>query len=112
MEALGKLNSLSRDKRTAFLAFCASHGRHINLASIDGRDGRLRYPDFGKAECGWIDDPRDFWTRELPALGLVECEETEPKPALGMAPGSVCWRVEVSVTDEGRAAREAYWAKP
>lgn len=107
---LARLNSLDVQKQRAFLALFAGANRS-GQATISGADGQLRFPNFGKAECGWVDDPRDFYSRELPSLGLLEYSETEPRPALGMVPGSTFYTVSIGITADGREAREAWWAE-
>lgn len=54
----------------------------------------------------------DFWRYKLPGLRLANYEEGPRRCALGMAVGSVVWDIYITVTEDGRAAREAYWAKP
>lgn len=104
MTPLEKLNSLDRDKHSAFLAFCTSQARG-DVVSFNGK-----CPHFGKAECQWLDDWREFWERELPALGFTTFAEGEPKPALGMVAGSTFTEIQIHITAEGWEAREAYWA--
>lgn len=110
MTPLERLNSLDHSKRTAFLAFFGG-ARHTAQVTRSGLDGQESFPNFGKAECGWIDDRRDFWSRELPALGLIEFSETDPRPARGMVEGSTCWDATITITEEGWEAREAWWAE-
>lgn len=104
---LERLESLDRNKQTAFLALCAAPRRNCQAARSSERE---YLPDFGKAECGWIDDWRDFYQRELVALGLINLHEGMPRPAIGMHPGSVCWDVSIGITEDGIAARDAYYA--
>lgn len=78
---------------------------------VSGATGVIRYPDFGKAECGWVDDWRDFYKFKLPILRLIEFEETEPRPAPGMIEGSICIEVIVYITDAGREALDAWWTR-
>lgn len=109
MTPLDKLNTLDRTERNAFLAFFAG-ARGTMQGSRRGDTGEEIKPFFGKAECGWVDDWRDFWGRKLVELGFVTFEEGDPTPALGMVQGSVCWTIEIRATDEGLQAREDYWA--
>jgi hypothetical protein len=108
MTPLEELNTLTRTERTAFLAFFA--GARSNLfGSRCGDTGQERPPSFGKAECEWVDDWRDFWGRKLVELGFVTFEETEPREAKGMIAGSTCWDIYIRVTEKGFQAREDYW---
>lgn len=109
MTPLEKLNSLDEKEQDAFLAFFA--GARGNLfGSRRGDTGEEMKPKFGKAECEWVSDWRDFWGRKLVELGFVTFKQTNHKPALGMVPGSTCWDIQIRVTDEGWQAREDYWA--
>lgn len=111
MTPLERLEALDRTKQGAFLALFAGARRTVQVARR-GDTGEIIPPTFGKAECGWVDDWRDFYGRELPELGLLEFVEEEPRPALGMVDGSTCWNVTVIITEDGWKAREAYWSKP
>lgn len=106
---LDRLYSLERTKQRAFLALFAG-ARHTVQVTRRGDTGEVCPPSWGKAECGWVDDWHDFYARELPELGLSEFVEEEPRPALGMVAGSTCWNVTVIITEDGWAAREAYWS--
>lgn len=106
---LEKLDSLSRKKQSAFLGLFA--GAVLTAQVARQADGVEFGPSFGKYECEDVADWRDFYGRELPSLGLTTFHQTEPRPALGMMPGSVVWNVEIGITDEGLAAREEYWAR-
>jgi hypothetical protein len=105
---LERLNSLERDERTAFLAFFAG-GRSELRGSWSADTGKEHAPLFGKAECEWVSF--DLWRLKLPGLRLTQYEEGPRKTALGMTPGSVVWPIYITVTEDGRAAREAYWSK-
>lgn len=109
MTPLDRLETLDRTKQHAFLALFAG-ARHTVQVSRRGDTGEIIPPSWGKAECGWVDDWQDFYGRELPQLGLIEFFEEEPRPAPGMVAGSTCWNVSVIITEDGRAAREAYWS--
>lgn len=106
---LEKLESLARTKKLAFLGLFA--GARMSIHVFTRPDGKEFPVKFGKTECELIDDWRDFYKRELPSLGLTTFTETEPRPALGMSPGSTFTLVTVGITDEGWQAREAYWEK-
>lgn len=110
MTPLERLDALDRTKRNAWLAFFAG-ARWEMFGSKNGDTGKEYPPHFGKAECEWVDDWRDFWGRELVELGFVTFEETEPRPARGMVPGSTCWDIRITPTAEGREAREAWWQR-
>jgi len=65
---------------------------------------------FGKAECEWV--PASFWTEELVALGWLTFEDSEKRPALGMADlpegrKPWCWTRTFMVTARGWDVREA-----
>lgn len=107
MTPLEKLDNLSAKECRTFLALCAARQR--NAQATRDADGRERLPDFGKAECGWVDDWRDYYGRLLLEIGFAILTESEPRPALGMAPGGVCWDVDVQITEAGWQAREDWW---
>ena len=110
MTPLEKLNSLPQQKQRAFLAFFAGAWGDLQVC-VRGDTGEEMPPFFGKAECEWVPF-REFWQYELPAMGFTTFEESEPRPARGMVPGSTFTTVHIRVTDEGHAAREAYWKHP
>lgn len=105
---LERLESLPKDEQTAFLALFAG-ARSLLQGSWRADTGTAFKPSFGKAECEWVSP--DLWRYRLPGLRLANYEEGPRRVALGMSPGSVVWDVHIHVTDEGREAREAYWAK-
>lgn len=107
MTPLEKLEGLDRTKRHAFLALFA--GARMPIQVLTGPDGKEWPVMFGKAECEWVDDWRDFYGRELGELGFATFSETEPRRALGAAPGSMWTHVTITITEEGWLAREAYW---
>lgn len=103
---LERLESLTRQEQSAFLALFA--GARGTLQGAWRADTQTIVPiTFGKAECGWVDF--DFWRFKLPGLRLTTYEEGPRRCALGMAPGSVVWPIHIEATDDGRAARKAYW---
>lgn len=106
-DALERLNALPRDKRSAFLALFA--GAHREISIFISPEGLKERPFFGKAECEWVEDWEDFYTRELPALGWIKFIPTEPKPALGMKPGWTYINAVIEITEDGWNARESFW---
>ncbi len=105
-----RLNALSRKKQTAFLALFAGAFNSIHI--YRHKDGRapLR-PFWGKAECEWVEDWQDFYFREVVDLGFMKPEKAKEGPALGIGNGKE-WTFEIWdmwVTEDGFAAREAYW---
>jgi hypothetical protein len=109
MTPLEKLQSLDGREQTAFLALFAGARGSLQLMYREVDMVLHRTPSFGKAECECVPF-HDFWRDKLPALGFTTYEESEPFPLPGAVPGHVGTRVLISVTDEGRAASEAYWA--
>lgn len=101
-----RFESLSRDEKTAFLALFA--GVRSRLQGRWSPSRGTSQPSFGKAECEWANF--DLWRFKLPGLRLTTYEEGPRKVALGMEPGSVCWDIHISVTEDGWEARETYWA--
>lgn len=105
---LDRLESLTKQELTAFLALFA--GGRTTLQGAWRADTEQTTPiSFGKAECEWPDF--SLWTVKLPGLRLTNYEEGPRKCALGMSPGSVVWPIYITITDDGRKARDAYWAK-
>ena len=115
MTPLQKLRTLTLTEQTAFVALFAGARLTAQVAKVGNipsgtrLPGEVIAPSWGKAECGWVDDWHDFYSRKLPELGLTTWHEEEPRPALGMAEGSTCWNVSIGITDEGHDARDAYW---
>ena len=107
MTPLEKLDSLEVIEQNAFLAFFAGACGSLRVFRRGDTGEEIR-PSFGKAECEWVPF-REFWQKRLVALGFVEFEESEPRPAFGMVAGSTFTDVTIRITDEGYAAREAYW---
>lgn len=102
---LEKFDALTSDKQNAFLALFA--GARHNIMIFINPDGKRERPHFGKAECEWIDDWEDFYTRELPSLGWIKFEIiTDPKPALGMKPGWTYIEAQIEITPDGQSTRE------
>ena len=99
---LAYLDAMPSTERRAFLGLFA--GARRNLTSFNGKP-----PSFGKAECEWVADWRNFYGVRLPAAGLTTFGESEPRPALGMAPGSTFTDVFVIPTELGRRVRQAWW---
>ena len=111
MTPLEKLKMLDHQEQLAFLAFFAG-AQHNLTAFVRGDTGEQMGVSFGKAECEWVPF-REFWQDKLPALGFVIFTEGEPRPARGMVEGSTLTKINITPTDEGRAARDAYWvARP
>jgi hypothetical protein len=106
---LAKLDALPPDKQAAFLALFA--GAVHDVFVLIGPDGTKFPPHFGKYECERVAGWEDFYMRELPALGWIEVTESERKAALGAAPGSTCYHMEIVITRDGRNVREAYWSR-
>lgn len=102
---LEDLLAMTTTKRSAFLGLFA--GANRSWRSFNGEA-----PNIGKAECEWVDDWRDFYSRELVDLGWLTFTESEPRPALGMAPGSTVTSIDIEITADGRNIREAYWSRP
>lgn len=98
--------TMTREERTAFNAFFRGARSRIQIA-VRGDTGEMIRPSFGKAECEWVPF-YETWRDKFPALGLTTFEETEPKPALGMADGSTITYATITVTDAGFDAYEAY----
>lgn len=101
---LAFVNALDRTEQSAFLALFA--GCRFPWISFNGKP-----PTMGKAECEWVDDWREFYGERLKTAGLFRFEEGEPKPALGMAPGSTFVEIDCGPTKLGRDVREAWWAE-
>lgn len=97
-----RFNSLTQQEQTAFCAFFCG-GRNPQLAWRADTE-KLTPIKFGKAECEWVS--YDFWRYKLPGLRFITYLESAPKPALGMAPGSVFIEVSITVTDDGFDAYE------
>lgn len=106
---LERLQSLPKVKETAFLALFAGAKTHIVI--YRHKDGAVREPFWGKAECEWVEDWENFYFRELVDLGLMKPEKLRNFPALGMGDGTDWigeeWKMQI--TDEGFDAREAWW---
>lgn len=100
-------DNLTHREEGAFLAFFAG-ARSKLMCFVRGDTGEAMAPSFGKAECEWVPF-RETWQVKFPALGLTTFEESDPRPALGMVPGSTFTEIHIGVTDFGRAVREAYW---
>ena len=98
------IDSLPRREQNAFLALFA--GARFPWKSFNGRQ-----PFIGKAECEWVDDWRDFYGERLKKAGLFRFEVGEPRPALGMAPGSTCVEIDCGPTGLGYLVREAWWER-
>lgn len=105
---LERFESLSQQEQSAFLALFAG-GRRELQGSWRADTGKQIPISFGKAECEWVDF--DFWRCKLPGLRLTTYEEGPRQVALGMSPGSVFWKIYISVTEDGELARAAYWDK-
>lgn len=97
--------ALLSNEQTALLALRRAPFRTGQWARR-GDTGQEFCPDFGKAECGWVDDWWDFYQRKLPEIGFLDFALGEEKPALGMVAGSVCRTITVSLTADGIAALE------
>lgn len=110
MTDLDRFDALDQVKQRAFLGLFAGARSRLQVA-WRGDTGEELAPSFGKAECEWVDDWRDFYGRELPGLGWLIFTESEKRPALGMCPGSFVATVEIEVTEAGAAVREAWWAR-
>lgn len=106
---LERLDSLDMSERHAFLAFFAGARSDLTVF-VSGNTGKEVAPKFGKAECEEVPF-REFWQHKLPALGLTTFEEGPPKPALGAVAGSTFTEVRIGVTEDGSAAREAWWRR-
>ena len=105
---LERLESLFEFEKTAFLAFFA--GGRGNLQGAWSADSARMIPiSFGKAECEWVSF--DLWQYKLPGLRLTNYSEGERRVALGMAPGSVVWDINIIATNDGWDAKNAYWAQ-
>lgn len=104
MTPLDRLKSLDYRKQRAFLALFA--GARTDWQTRSDTDAM---PFTGKSECEWIKPWRAFWQDELPALGLVTFTESAPFPTPGAIYDSGT-TITIGVTDDGRAAREAWWA--
>lgn len=107
---LQKLRNLPRDKQRAFLALFAGARTHITI--YRHKDGTVKRPKWGKAECEWVEDWQAFYFRELVDLGFMKPEKLHTFTALGMGNGTD-WtgeEWEMQITDDGFAAREAWWA--
>jgi hypothetical protein len=103
MSPLEKLDALDRTKQSAFLGlFAGASGQWHTRSDTDAM------PFTGKHECQQVEPWRDFWQRELVDLGFITFEESEPFPTPGAIFDSSTI-ITIGVTDEGRAAREAYW---
>lgn len=107
MTPLEKLDALPLREQGAFLALFSGAFAEVIVTrnSVTGEQG---HPFFGKAECEWVPF-EEFWLQKLPALGFVTVESTDWRPALGMAPGWTYAYHTFTVTEEGLAARDAYW---
>jgi hypothetical protein len=104
---LQRLQSLTENEQSAFMALFAGARTTLQRAWC-GAAERLLPLSFGKYECECVS--LDLWRYKLPGLRLTNYSEGERRAALGMALGSVVWDVYISVTPDGWAAREAYWA--
>lgn len=103
-DGLAFIDALDRVERTAFLAMFA--GARCRVVSFNGER-----PSFGKAECEWVEEWRDFYGVRLSGAGLVAFEEEAPKPALGMHKGSTYINLVIAATGLGYAVREAWWKR-
>jgi hypothetical protein len=102
---LERLKSLNVQRQRAFLALFAGAS-----AQWHTRSDTDAMPMTGKAECEWVQPWRDFWQFELPGLGLITFDESEPQPAPGAIYDSST-TITIGITDEGRQAREEWWAE-
>lgn len=106
---LERLESLTKQEQTAFLALGAIGGSKILQGGWRGDTGEITPNFFGKAECEW--PSFNLWRFKLPALRLTTYSETDRKCALGMSVGSVVWNCHIAYTADGERARDAYWDK-
>lgn len=104
---LERFESLTHQEQSAFIALFAGGRTHLQGAWSPERGAF--HISFGKAECEWVG--MDFWRYKLPGLRLTNYEEGPRRCALGMAVGSVVWDIYITVTEDGRQAREGYWAE-
>ena len=103
MTPLEKTMTLDRTRQSAFLGlFAGAKSRWMTRSDTDAM------PFTGKHECQQVEPWRDFWQRELPALGFITFTESEPFPTPGAVFDTATW-IDIAVTDEGRDARDAYW---
>jgi hypothetical protein len=102
---LAKLDSFDRVKLSAFLGLFA--GARMPWTTRSDTDAM---PFTGKHECQQVQPWRAFWQHELPALGLVTFGESLPYPTPGATFDSAT-EIWITPTDEGRAAREAWWSR-
>ncbi len=100
---LAYLDSLQATERRAYLGLFAGARGTLTVFSDQ------KAPSFGKAECEWVEDWRDFYLDRLVKAGFLTFTETEPKPARGGHPGVTWTTVELQVTQLGWDVREAWW---
>lgn len=98
------LRDLTDTERHAFMAWFAGGNTHVTKYA--NRD--LVF--FGKAECEWV--PFDFWLTKLPALGLITITEERRGIAKGAIGQPEFVEYEITATDDGFDAREAWWNRP
>lgn len=109
MTDLTAFDALSPDEQSAFLALFAGARGNLFVA-VRGDTNEEIAPSFGKAECEWVPF-RPTWQEKFPSLGWTTFEESEPKPALGMVPGSTYTDVTIHVTHLGHEVRNAVWRR-
>jgi len=102
---LAILQGFDRKRESAWAGLF--NGARTSFIMFEGREEHL---GFGKAECEWV--PASFWTEELVALGWIEVEDSNKRPALGMddlPEGRKPWAWDrvIRVTERGWAVRDA-----
>lgn len=105
MTPLDSLNSLDRTKHTAFLALFA--GAHSCITIFTKADGRKIAPNFGKAECEWVEDWENFYFKELVDLGLMKPELINEGIAKGGSLGETWqeWKMQIPMKVSMRVKR-------
>jgi len=103
MTLLKEFNTLSRDEKTAFIAWFA--GGKTLLTKYEGRDDVF----MGKAECEWVDFT-GFWLKKLPELDYVTVEEKRKFIAKDMIGQPEAVEYLILPTDKGFDVRDAYWS--
>lgn len=107
-KGLAFFDALNRKEQTAFLALFG--GASFPWTMYD--DGKC--PFIGKAECEWVENWRDFYSKRLVDAGLFYWEEGDSGLALGMVlkdNGEYhTWtKVDCGPTNLGLEVRNAYW---